>query len=184
MARTVQGFAARSATLPAALVEATPRAVRAGGTVLEEASRANLLAASGGDMRLSRVRSGKGANLTLDLAVRGAGRGATAVVTPGGPIMLVERDTKRHKIGPRQYGAGRRYAMAGETMASGGTARRRKAQRAGYVYVPGLGSFRSVQHPGTRGKYPIRNAFRSHSGQAGRAGALVFATATRNHLGT
>lgn len=183
MAQTVQGFAARAATLPAALVQATPRAVRAGGQVLEAASRANLLAASGGDMRLSRVRSGKGANLTLDLKVAGAGRSARALVTPGGPVMLVERPTRRHRQ-PFGYGTGRRYAMAGQTMANGLTARRRKAYRQGFIFIPGVGSFARTEHPGTRGKFPVRNAFRDHHDAAGRSAALVFSTATRNHLGS
>jgi len=83
--RTVGDWAQRAATLPAVLVEATPRAVRQGGEVLESAARVNLLAATGGDMRLSRVRSGKGATVRLELKLLGSGSRSRAVVTRPGP---------------------------------------------------------------------------------------------------
>lgn len=181
MAQTVQGWAARAATLPGALVHATPGAVSAGADVLEAASRANLLAASGGDMRLSRVRSGKGGALKVSVRMVGAGSNARAEVVPTGPVMLLEADIPRHRE-PFSYGTGRRYAMAGQTLAGGGTARRRKARRAGFVYVPGLGTFARVTHPGTRGKRPVGRAFDSHHDAAGRAGLDVFSRAIRDHL--
>lgn len=176
MAQTVQSWAARAATLPAALVEATPRAVRAGGAVFETAMRANIDAATGGDSRLSRVRSGRGASIRVDLDVRGAGSRTEAVVTPRGPIMLVERDTRAHRE-PFQYlnartGGRRSYSMA----------RRRTAQRAGFLWIPGVGFRSRARHPGTRGKHPVERAFTSRSDEAARAGLLVFRLATHDHL--
>jgi hypothetical protein len=187
MTTTVAAWAQRAATLPAALVEATPRAVKASGALLEDAARVKLLSATGGDMRLSRVRSGKGATVKLELKVLGSGSGARAVVNPTGPVMLLEDRTKPHRS-PFRYsgttGAGgrRRYATAGEQLASGGTARRKRSRGRGVLYIPGVGFRQFADHPGTRGKRPVRNAFHEHADEAGRAGLLVFTTATRNHL--
>lgn len=191
MTVTVAEWAQRAATLPAALVEATPRAVKTGGALLEEAARVNLLAATGGDMRLSRVRSGKGASVKLELKLLGSGSRSRAVVNPTGPVMLIEDRTKPHREPFRYSGASgsggrRRYATAGEQLAGGGTARRKRARGRsgrGLLYIPGVGFRQFANHGGTRGKRPVRNAFRDHADEAGRAGLLVFATATRNHLG-
>lgn len=187
MAGTVGEWADQAATLPAALVRATPRAVTAGAEALEDASRANLLADSGGDLRLSRVRSGKGATIALRIRTVGTGSRTRAEVVPTGPVMLLEGDTRKHRQ-PFSYGTGRRYAMAGEQLAGGGTARRRKAARRGQVtrrgliYVPGLGMFQHVNHPGTTGKRPVGRAFDEHHEAAGRAGVSVFAETARRHL--
>lgn len=184
---TVEAWADKAATLPAALVRATPDAVETGAAVLEAASRANLLTASGGDGRLSRVRSGKGAKVDVRLDVRGTGSKARGMVLPVGPVSLLESDTRRHRE-PFDYsgvsGAGgrRRYATAGQQLAGGGTARRRRASRAGFIYVPGLGTFAGVTHPGTRGKRPVGRAFDSHHDEAGRAGVSVFTEAVHRHL--
>lgn len=187
MASTVGDWADRAATLPAALVRATPDAVHTGAAVLEAASRANLLSASGGDGRLSRVRSGKGAKVDVSLSVQGAGRSARGVVSPVGPVSLLESDTSPHRqpfgySGTSGAGGRRRYATAGEQLAGGGTARRRRASRAGLIYVPGLGTFMGVNHPGTRGKRPVGRAFDTHHEEAGRAGLTVFTDATARHL--
>lgn len=176
MAQTVQAWAARAATLPGELVRVTPQAVTAGARVLETETRANLLADSGGDLRLSRVRSGKGAALKVEVRTLGAGSRAQAVVVPTGPVMLLEQDLPRHRQ-PFQYlsartGGARSYSMA----------RRRKASRRGLIYVPGVGSFQSVNHPGTKGKRPVGRAFDSHHEEAGRKGLDVFARTAREHL--
>lgn len=176
MTQTVQDWAARAATLPAALVEATPRAVRAGAEVLEHAARANVAQATGGDSRLSRVRSGKGAAIALRVRTVGTGSRTRAEVVPTGPIMLVERDTRRHRE-PFQYvsertGGRRSYSMA----------RRRKAARSPLMNIPGIGWRRRVNHPGTKGKRPVQRAFRAAGDDAGRAGVLVFQQTVRRHL--
>lgn len=165
--RTVGEWAARAATLPAALVNATPEAVQTSGRVLEQAVRVNVAQATGGDSRLSRVRSGKGARITVDLAVVGTGSGAQARVVPRGPIMLVEESTKAHQQ-PFSYTYNRRV-------------KKRGAKR---ISIPGLGVFAHVRHPGTAGKHPVARAFAQSHDDAGLAGVLVFTGAVRNHLGS
>lgn len=187
MTQTVQDWAARAATLPAALVEATPRAVRAGAEVLEDAVRANVSTASGGDMRLSRVRSGKGAAIALKIRTVGSGSRTRAEVVPTGPIMLIERDTKRHRqpfgySGTTGAGGRRRYATRGEVMASGEIASRKRARRARAMNIPGVGWRMSTKHPGTKGKQPVHRAFQAAGDDAGRAGVLVFQRTVREHL--
>jgi hypothetical protein len=155
--------------------------------VFETAMRANIAAATGGDSRLSRVRSGRGASIRVELDTRGSGSRTEAVVTPKGPIMLVERDTRAH-VEPFEYagvtglGGRRRYATRGQRMASGDIASRRRASRAASLFIPGVGFRFRAKHPGTRGKHPVERAFRSQSDEAGRAGLLVFSQATQAHL--
>jgi hypothetical protein len=171
---TVDEFARRAARLPAVLSYATPAATEAGARVLEAQARANLTAATGGDRRLSGVssmssRRGRGgsSNREVDVTVKveGAGRGARALVVPRGPVSLIEKPTRPHKI-PHTFAI---------------VARRNVARRA--VHIPGVGVFASVRHPGTRGKRPVTRAFTSHHSEAGAAGLRVFAEATREHLG-
>ena len=187
MTLPLDAWAARAAALPAALVNATPRAVRAGGVVLEQQATQNLRAATGGDLFLSRVRSGKGAAVGVQVRVAGSGSRSRALVTPTGPVSLVENDTRPHRqpfgySGVAGSGGRRRYATQGEELAAGGTARRKRARRAGIIYIPGRGSFRGVNHPGTRGKHPVSRAFGQAAPEAGRAGAAVFTAAVRAHL--
>lgn len=184
---TVGEWADRAATLPAALVRATPPAVEISAGVLETAARAALLTASGGDGRLSRVRSGKGAKVDVRVSVRGTGSSAQGVVSPVGPVSLLESDTRPHRqpfgySGTGGSGGRRRYATAGQQLAGGGTARRRRASRAGFIYVPGLGTFAGVKHPGTSGKRPMGRAFDTHHAEAGIAGLNVFTAAMASHL--
>lgn len=169
---TVDAWARRAATLPGALVAVQVDAVRSGAEVLEAAARANLVAATGGDRRLSgvssmRARRGRGgtANREVDVAVRvrGAGRSAEAAVRPRGPVSLIEKPTRAHRI----------------PLAFTYNARRNVARRA--VVTP-FGVFASVRHPGTRGKRPVGRAFDSHAPDAGQRGLEVFARAAREHL--
>jgi hypothetical protein len=173
--RTVGEFAARIATLPGAIVEATPQAVRAAGAVLEQAARTNVLAATGGDARLSGAMTmgarrggtgGAGKRIELELRVQGTGSRARALVVPRGPIMLVEGPTARHRI-PRKL--------------QGYNYHRRVYKRPG-VFIPGRGFFASVNHPGTKGKRPVRRAFQSHSSEAAQVGLALFATSARRHI--
>lgn len=169
----VDSWARRSARLPAVLVETTPDAVRAGAAVLERRARANLLAATGGDMRLSRALSlrarrggtgGGGRKVDVRVRVIGAGRRAEAVVEPVGPVSLVEKPTRRHRI-PRQIVR----------------VSRRSVERRG-VFIPGIGYRAHVSHPGTRGKRPVTRAMQTHADEAGRAGLEVFAAAVEQHM--
>lgn len=177
MPQTLDQFAARAATLPGRLVEATPGAVRASGAVFEAAARSNIAAATGGDMRLSRVRSGRGAAISVELRVVGAGRTAAAHVVPQGPIMLIERPTSAHRE-PFRYVSQRTGGRKSYSMA-----RRRKARRADVLYMPGIGFRRSANHPGTKGKQPVHRAFLTSRDEAARAGVTAYAAAVRNHLG-
>jgi hypothetical protein len=172
---TVDEFARRAARLPAVLSYATPAATEAGARVLEAQARANLTAATGGDRRLSGVssmssRRGRGgsSNREVDVTVKveGAGRGARALVVPRGPVSLIEKPTRPHKI-PHTFAI---------------VARRNVARRA--VHVPGVGVFASVKHPGTRGKRPVTRAFTSHHRQAGGAGLAVFSSIVTEYLAT
>jgi hypothetical protein len=90
--------------------------------------------------------------------------------------MLVEDDTKAHPIRFRNLaqrtGGQRNYSMA----------RRRSASRRGFLYIPGVGYRTDAQHPGTKGKRPVRRAFQSSADEAGKAGLIVFQKAVRSHL--
>jgi hypothetical protein len=172
----VQEWARRAATLPAVLVETTPRAVRAGATPLEEQARTNLRTASGGDLRLSRVRSGKGARVDVQVRLQGSGSATRAMVLPVGPVSLLEGDTRAHRE-PFQYlavrtGGARSYSMN----------RRRKAVRSRAMNIPGVGWRTYVRHPGTTGQRPVGRAMTEASRQAGAAGAAVFLRAITEHL--
>lgn len=172
----VSEWAQRAATLPAVIVQATPRAVHAGAIPLELQARANLRAASGGDQRLSRVRSGKGARVDVKVTLQGSGSGARALVLPVGPVSLVENDTRAHQQ-PFRYlaertGGARSYNMN----------RRRKAVRQRVMVIPGIGVRTHVRHPGTRGSQPVGRALRMAGRAAGQAGAAVFTAAIRDHL--
>lgn len=176
MTLPIQEWAQRAATLPAVLVQTTPRAVRAGATPLADRARVNLRAASGGDLRLSRVRSGKGARVDVDIKLQGSGSGARALVLPVGPVSLVENDTRAH-VQPFRYlsertGGQRSYSMN----------RRRKAVRSRVMVIPGIGVRTRVRHPGTRGGHPVGRAMQMAGRAAGQAGADVFARAIREHL--
>jgi len=167
--------ARRLATLPAVLVEASPRAVRASGARLETQARRNLRTASG-DLRLSRVRSGKGARVDVRLEVQGSGTGARALVLPVGPVSLVEGDTRAH-VQPFRYVADRTGGQRSYSMA-----RRRKARRSPVLYIPGVGVRSYVKHPGTKGQHPVKNAMGQAAPVAGRVGAEVYARAIARHL--
>lgn len=166
----VEAFARRMALLPATIVDTTPDAVRAAGDVLERAVQMSVAAATGGDSALSRVRSGRGAKIGVRVATVGSGSRTEARVIPDGPIMLIEEDTRAH-VQPFQYKGG--YSMA----------RRRKAKRSGFLFIPGIGFRSRVRHPGTKGKQPVRKAFDSAHDEAGQAGLDVFADAISKHLG-
>jgi hypothetical protein len=178
--REVSEFARRMATLPGVIVEVTPDAVRAGADVLAETASRNIDAATGGDSRLSRVRSGRGAAVGVEVRVRGAGRNAEVHVAPRGPLALVENDTRPH-VQPYQYS--NRYTMAGATTRRGTPGKRTKAKRKGYIWIPGVGARQFVKHPGTKGKRPVAKAFEAEADRAGEEGVAVFQDAITGHLG-
>jgi hypothetical protein len=79
----------------------------------------------GADLRLSRVRSGKGARIGARYDIIRD----TATVKALGPVPLVANDIPPHRI-PRANGRRRRKRLA----------------------IPGVGVFSAVNHPGTKGK--------------------------------
>jgi hypothetical protein len=163
--QTLDQFAARAATLPGRLVEATPRAVRASGAVLETAARSNIAAVTGGDMRLSRVNGGRGSSIGWTCASTVPGRSASAHVIPSGPIMLVEENTRPHR--------------SPKTLRQ----KRRRNKRVGFLYMPGIG-FRSRRTtPAPAASTPCATRSSQRTPRRPEPGVLVFATATRNHLG-
>jgi hypothetical protein len=176
MTLPVSEWAQRAATLPAVLVETTPRAVRAGATPLENRARDNLRRVSGGDLKLSRVRSGKGARVDVKMRLVGSGSRTQALVLPVGPVSLVEGDTRPHRQ-PFQYLAQRTGGARSYSMRT-----RRKARRSPVMRIPGIGVRTHVRHPGTQGRHPVARAMREAGGEAGAAGAAVFARAIREHL--
>lgn len=166
MVNELEAWAQRAQNVPAALVFATPQAVRASAEVLEAEARLTIAEATGGDSRLSRVRSGKGARINLTVGVKGAGRSAQGVVTPTGPIMLIETKTKPHRQ-PFVYTLNRRVKKRGTKP----------------IHIPGVGVFARVNHPGTKGKRPVARAFERAHREAGVAGVAVFAQTARRTLG-
>jgi hypothetical protein len=158
-------YARRVALLPAALVEGTPAAVQAGARVFGRALERNLRVATGGDMRLSRVRSGRGATVSVDVKVLGAGRSARGEAVPKGPVMLIDQGSKAHRQ-PFVYTYNRRVKRRG----------------AGPIRIPGVGIFARVSHPGTRGKRVVARSFAEAHEEAGAAGVAVFSSIVTEFL--
>lgn len=100
--------------------------MRAAGQAAKDAQLIALRADSGGDLSLSRVRSGKGAKIgaRYDLTTDG-----NVLVKATGPVQLIANPSRPHEI-PR---------------AGGRRARKRLVLRDGGVRL-------TVNHPGTRGK--------------------------------
>ena len=123
-ARRLDGWAGK-------LQERQRQAVAAAALEVTKAARGEIRRAVGADMRMSGVgKSGAKVGAGYDLL---GYRNPTAIVTARGPLHLVERPTRPHRI-PRQRGP---------------RARRR------VVAIPGVGVRAHVNHPGTRGKYPF-----------------------------
>jgi len=82
---------------------------------------------AGGDLRLGRVRSGRGAAIGARYDIRGTGRTTSAEIKATGPLPLLANPIPAHKI-PK--GGRRRKVLA----------------------IPGIGVRASAHHPGTKGK--------------------------------
>ncbi len=82
---------------------------------------------AGGDLRLGRVRSGKGAAIGVRYDLIGTGRNVSAEVKATGPVPLLANPIPAHRI-PK-------------------ASRRRKV-----LAIPGIGVRASANHPGTKGK--------------------------------
>jgi hypothetical protein len=104
--------------------------VRAAAIAAKDAQLDEMRGDTGGDLILSRVRSGKGARIGTRYDLTGTGKNTLATIRATGPVPLVANPTKPHpipKVGPR--------------------ARRRKR-----LAIPGVGVRMNANHPGTRGK--------------------------------
>lgn len=104
-------------------------------TVEAAASKAKAIIAEGAPGRL-RNAGRNGANLGIRYQIQGAGTDVSARLHATGPWPLIESDTPAHTIRPKKRRGGRRSG------------------RGGGVSVPGVGVFRLVHHPGTKGKHP------------------------------
>lgn len=83
-----------------------------------------------GELRVRRL-SGvgrRGARVGVRFDVRGK-TNPTALIRATGPVHLIERDTRPHKIAPR-------------------------GKKAKVLSIPGVGPRASAKHPGTKGKHP------------------------------
>lgn len=112
--------------MPKEMRVAEQRAVRKSALAVTGGVRDEIRAATG-DMRLSGVGR-RGAKVGARYTVAGA----KATIRATGPLQLIERPTRPHPIAPRKRRNGKRKALR---LADG-------------RFVA------SVQHPGTRGKYP------------------------------
>lgn len=101
--------------------------VRAAAIAAKDAQLQAMREDAGGDLRLSRVRSGKGAKIGARYDLAGQGRHSTATVRAIGPVPLIANPIKAHTI-PRARG-------------------RRSRKR---LSIPGIGVRMSVDHPGVR----------------------------------
>lgn len=113
--------------------DATKKGTR--GTVVAAAMKAKIVISSGAPSRLRGVGRA-GAKLGVRYTIRGSEMNPSAQLRATGPWQLIEKDTKPHRIGPKKRRGGSRSG------------------RGGGVAVPGVGVFRSVHHPGTKGKHP------------------------------
>lgn len=114
----------RAAKIDTAIKRGARDITLAGAKAGKEAQLDVMRSDAGGDLRLSRVRSGKGAKIGARYDLRGD----TAVIKATGPVPLIANPIKAHRI-PRA------------------SARRRKV-----ISIPGIGVRASAQHPGTKGK--------------------------------
>jgi hypothetical protein len=101
--------------------------LKAAAQAAKEAQLETMTGDAGGDLRLSRVRSGRGAKIGASYSVRQTGDKFTAEVKATGPLPLLANPIPAHAM-PKK-------------------GRRRKV-----LAIPGVGVRASAQHPGTKGK--------------------------------
>lgn len=130
MPKTPDQWAVQAGGFAGKLQDAQRRAVGASALHVKKVVGASIAGAVGGDMRMSGVGK-KGAKVGVRYDVLGFAN-PTARVYATGPLHLVERSTKPHRI-PKERGA---------------RARKR------FVVIPGVGVRMWATHPGTRGKHP------------------------------
>ena len=132
MAKTPEQWAQQASGFQGRLQEAQRRAVGASALHVKKVVGASIAGAVGADMRMSGVGK-KGVKVGVRYDVLGF-QNPTARVYATGPLHLVERGTKAHRI-PKQRG---------------------KRARKRLLVIPGVGVRMWANHPGTSGKYPWR----------------------------
>jgi len=111
-----------------AIEQSAHSSMRQAAVVAKDAQLEQMRTDAGGDLRLSRVRSGKGAAIGARYNLSGVGTTTTAEVSATGPLPLLTNPMPPHRI-PKTGG------------------RRRKP-----LVIPGVGVRASAEHPGTKGK--------------------------------
>ncbi len=150
--RRLAGFAGKLQAVQRAAVEAAALEVT-------RSIRSEVGHAVGGDMRMSGVGR-RGAKVGAFYNLLGH-KNPTAMILARGPLHLVERDTKPHRI-PKQRD------------------RRARTRR---VNIPGVGWRMSANHPGTRGKHPFERGAEKGVPRATRAFAAETFGAFRRTFG-
>jgi hypothetical protein len=136
--RTLADLAASAARMPAELQKAQRRGVQQAALLTTRTIRAEIRAATGGDMRLSGVGR-RGARVGARYDIKGV-ENPTALITATGPLHLIERPTRPHLITPK----------------------RRKALR----FKDGSFSM-SAESRGTRGRQPFGRGVKKAAPQTG-----------------
>lgn len=111
-----------------AVEDGRAQAVRKAGDAAQSAHESVMRSDSGGDLRLSGVGR-NGAKIGVRVANRSSGLTSTAKVSASGPLPLIDKRTKPHRV-PRLRSRGRRRVIA----------------------IPGIGVRAWANHPGTPGK--------------------------------
>lgn len=130
MAKTPEQWATQAHGFQGKLQDAQRRAVGASALHVKKRVATQISAAVGADMRMSGVGK-RGAKVGVRYDVLGY-TNPTARVYATGPLHIVERGTKAHRI-PKQRGARARKRL---------------------LVIPGVGVRMWANHPGTTGKHP------------------------------
>lgn len=141
MAKTVAQFAGQMARLPGQVDTATRDGIGKGALVVvtEQRRRINAITHDG---RLSGTT--RNAKVGVNYKLRDTKDGAYARIQATGPLPLIERDVKDHRI-PRANARLRR--------------RRGAASRRKIVVIPGVGVRAYAEHPGTQGQHPFERGW-------------------------
>lgn len=134
MAKSVGAFARDMKGFPDALHQAATDAVAASALMVTKEARKRIADATGGDSRISNMGR-RGAKVGARYDVR-QGKNPSAIVKATGPLQIIERDTKPHRV-PRE--------------------RKSKRGKKRLVLTP-WGPRAFINHPGTKGKHPFEKA--------------------------
>lgn len=139
MADSLAGFVAKTEKMAAELAKLQTTTVTVAALAVKTSVLAQLQAAGVNSGRLRGVGK-KGGPVGVSVAVTGH---SAIVAATGNAFVLIESDTKAHRIGQPVSQFGLPFVDA-----SGQDIRRR------YVVIPGVGVRAYANHPGTKGKHP------------------------------